>query len=156
MKNTPLPVPAWLRRVVSRLPVWPPSMVAAQALNRLWWPMVDAETRQALSGRVVVLQVDDLGLSFRLIAQAQGLAPAPGGQPATLTLRASAPVYWRLLQGQDDPDTLFFDRLMVMEGDTEFGLLLKNTLDAVGPPRWPSSTPSRTASAQAGAAHARR
>jgi len=32
---------------------------------------------------------------------------------------------------------LFFDRLMVMEGDTEFGLLLKNTLDAVGPPQWP-------------------
>ncbi|MBI3383729.1 MAG: SCP2 sterol-binding domain-containing protein [Aquabacterium sp.] len=153
MKHTPLPVPTWLRSMVSQLPVWPPSMVAAQALNRLWWPMVDGETRQALSGRVVVLQVDDLGLSFRLMAQPQGLAPAPGGQPATLTLRASAPVYWRLLQGQDDPDTLFFDRLMVMEGDTEFGLLLKNTLDAVGPPRWPFG---RTTTAQAGAAHARR
>lgn len=153
MKHTPLPVPAWLRSMVSQLPVWPPSMVAAQALNRLWWPMVDGETRQALSGRVVALQVDDLGLSFRLIAQPQGLAPAPGGQAATLTLRASAPVYWRLLQGQDDPDTLFFDRLMVMEGDTEFGLLLKNTLDAVGPPRWPFG---RTTTAQAGAAHARR
>lgn len=153
MKKSSLPVPVWLRRVVSRLPVWPPSMLTAQALNRLWWPMVDGEARQALSGRVVMLQVDDLGLSFRLIAQAQGLAPAPGGQPATLSLRASALVYWRLLQGQDDPDTLFFDRLMVMEGDTEFGLLLKNTLDAVGPPRWPSA---RTATTQAGPAHARR
>lgn len=156
MMNTSLPVPAWLRRVVSQLPVWPPSMLAAQALNRLWWPMVDGDTRQALSGRVVVLQVDDLGLNFRLIAQAQGLEPAPGGQPATLTLRASAPIYWRLLQGLDDPDTLFFDRLMVMEGDTEFGLLLKNTLDAVGPPRWPSSGASRTGATQAGPAHARR
>lgn len=153
MNQTSLPVPAWLRRVVSQLPVWPPSMAAAQALNRLWWPMVDTETRQALSGRVVVLEVNDLGLSFRLIAQPDGLSPAPGAQRATLTLRASAPIYWRLLQGQDDPDTLFFDRLMVMEGDTEFGLLLKNTLDAVGPPRRPWA---RGASTPAGAAHARR
>lgn len=153
MKQTTLPVPSWVRRVVSQLPVWPPSMVAAQALNRLWWPMVDADTRQALSGRVVALLVDDLGLSFHLIAEPTGLRPAPMAQAPSLRLKASAPIYWRLLQGQDDPDTLFFDRLMVMEGDTEFGLLLKNTLDAVGPPRWPSR---EGRSAQAGAAHARR
>lgn len=152
MNNKPsIPVPAWLRQVVARLPAWPPSMVAAQALNRLWWPMVDRETQKLLCGRVVALCVDDLGLRFRLIAGPQGLAPAPGSQPETLRLRASAPVYWRLLQGQDDPDTLFFDRLMVMEGDTEFGLLLKNTLDAVGPPRWPAG---RVASRTGGARHA--
>lgn len=134
-----LPVPAWLRRAVSRLPVWPPSMLASQALNRLWWPMVDRATQTALSGRVVELTVDDLGVCVRLQAGPSGLMPAPAGQPVALRLRASAPVYWRLLQGHDDPDTLFFDRLMVMEGDTEFGLLLKNTLDAVGPPRWPGA-----------------
>ena len=33
-----------LRNVIRRLPVWPPSMVAAQALNRLWWPRVDRTT----------------------------------------------------------------------------------------------------------------
>jgi len=146
-----LPVPRWLRQIVSSLPAWPPSMAAAQALNRLWWPMVDGETQRALSGRVVELCVEDLGLVFRLMAGPRGLAPASGAQPVALRLKASAPIYWRLLQGRDDPDTLFFDRLMVMEGDTEFGLLLKNTLDAVGPPRWPAS---RGASRSAGGLHA--
>jgi predicted lipid carrier protein YhbT len=126
-----------LSRIVGRLPVWPPSLLAAQVLNKTWWPLVDQATQQALSGRVVELVVDDLGLTCRLVAGRDGLAPAGAGQPIALRLCATAPVYWRLQRGRDDPDTLFFERLMVMEGDTEFGLLLKNTLDAVGPPQWP-------------------
>ena len=138
-----------LSQLVSRLPVWPPSMVLAQVLNRLWWPLVDKATQADLSGRVVELVVDDLGVTCRLVAGPRGLSPASSSQPSALRLRASAAVYWRLLQGKDDPDTLFFDRLMVMEGDTEYGLLLKNTLDAVGPPQWPGS-------ASAGRRHAAR
>jgi predicted lipid carrier protein YhbT len=38
-----------------------------------------------------------------------------------------------LLRGEDDADRLFFERALVMEGDTEMGLVLKNTLDAIGP-----------------------
>lgn len=138
----PTPFPAWLRRIVERLPIQPPSLLAAQALTHTWWPLVDLETRKALTGRVVELVVTDLGLRCRLIAGPGGLKPASSDDAVAVRLRASAPVYWRLLQGQEDPDTLFFDRLMVMEGDTEFGLLLKNTLDAVGPPRWPSARPA--------------
>ncbi len=36
---------------------------------------------------------------------------------------------------EEDPDTLFFNRSLVMEGDTDLGLLVKNTLDAVDWPR---------------------
>jgi len=47
--------------------------------------------------------------------------------------RCGAASYLRLLRGDDDADRLFFERALVMEGDTEYGLLLKNTLDAIGP-----------------------
>ncbi|MBI5333997.1 MAG: SCP2 sterol-binding domain-containing protein [Burkholderiales bacterium] len=123
-----------LRPLLSRLPRRPPQWAACALLNRLWWPRVDAQAQQALCGKVVEVQVDDFGLCVRLIAHpGRGLQPAPAAMPATLRLRARAEVYWRLLQGQDDPDTLFFERALVMEGDTDFGLQLKNTLDAVGP-----------------------
>ena len=36
-----------------------------------------------------------------------------------------------LAQRQQDPDTLFFNRRLVMEGDTELGLVVKNTPDAL-------------------------
>ncbi|MCB1983710.1 MAG: SCP2 sterol-binding domain-containing protein, partial [Rhodoferax sp.] len=48
-------------------------------------------------------------------------------------VRAQAAALWRLVRGEDDADRLFFERALVMEGDTEFGLVLKNTLDAIGP-----------------------
>ena len=53
-----------------------------------------------------------------------------------MRISATADGYLRLAQGRDDPDRLFFDRVLVMEGDTEVGLVLKNTLDAIGP-LWP-------------------
>ena len=38
-----------------------------------------------------------------------------------------------LLARREDPDTLFFSRRLVSEGDTELGLIVKNLLDALDP-----------------------
>ena len=48
-----------------------------------------------------------------------------------LCIAASAHDFLLLAQRQQDPDTLFFNRRLVMEGDTELGLVVKNTLDAL-------------------------
>ena len=34
---------------------------------------------------------------------------------------------------REDPDTLFFSRRLVSEGDIELGLIVKNLLDAIDP-----------------------
>lgn len=36
-----------------------------------------------------------------------------------------------LARREEDPDTLFFSRRLTLEGDTELGLLVENTLDAL-------------------------
>ncbi len=41
-----------------------------------------------------------------------------------------------LASRREDADTLFFARRLVMEGDTDLGLIVKNTLDAVDWPRF--------------------
>lgn len=127
------PPPQALRRLIERLPTQPPSMLLAMALNRALLPKLDAAARAGLSGQCVEVHVIDFGVRFRLALGAGGFASAPARAPVILRIAAPAEVYWRLAEGTEDADTLFFERKLVMEGDTELGLLLKNTLDAIGP-----------------------
>lgn len=122
-----------LRRMVRRLPLQPPSFAAARALDLLLWPRLDAGQRELLSGRCVEVEMIETGLRVRLVLGARGFEVAPAGLAPAVSVRAQGQALWRLLRGQDDADRLFFERALVMEGDTEFGLALKNTLDAIGP-----------------------
>jgi len=134
LRLPPLPAPPEaLRRLIERLPVEPPSLVLALVLNRILLPRLDAGAREALARQTVEVCVTDFGVRCRLALDRRGFAPAPGGGAARLRVAAPAEAFWRLAAGEEDADTLFFERVLVMEGDTEYGLLLKNTLDAIGP-----------------------
>jgi predicted lipid carrier protein YhbT len=134
LRLPPLPAPpAALRRLIERLPVEPPSLALALVLNRVLLPRLDAGARQALAGQTVEVCVTDFGVRCRLALDQRGFAPAPGAGAVRLRVAAPAEAFWRLAAGEEDADTLFFERVLVMEGDTEYGLLLKNTLDAIGP-----------------------
>lgn len=123
-----------VRELLRQLPTEPPSWCAARALDHLLWPRLDPAQREALQGRVVELEFADVGLRLRLRLGVNGFEAVIGRAPkAALHLRARTDGLWRLLRGQDDADQLFFERALVMEGDTEYGLILKNTLDALGP-----------------------
>lgn len=140
MTTTPagLPVPPALRRAIARLPVPPPSMVLAALLNRLLRPRLPADAAALLADRVVEIEVLDLGVRCRLVLARGAFRAASAAGPVTLRIAAPAASYVRLLRGEDDADRLFFERALLMEGDTEYGLVLKNTLDAIGPlVRWP-------------------
>lgn len=132
LPNLPAP-PDAVRRLIERLPIEPPSFVLAQVLNRVLLPRLDADARAALAGRCVEVHVSDFGVRMRLALGARGFAPAPRRTEVALRVSATASAFWRMASGEEDADTLFFERALVMEGDTEFGLLVKNTLDAIGP-----------------------
>jgi predicted lipid carrier protein YhbT len=126
-------LPAPWRERIARLPTRPPSSALALLLDRLLLPRLDAGQRQALQGQTVEIELQELGARVRLRLGPRGFHAAGEGGTPHLRLRARADALWRLLRGQDDADRLFFDGALVMEGDTEYGLILKNTLDAIGP-----------------------
>ena len=50
---------------------------------------------------------------------------------ADVTFRADAADLLMIAARKQDPDTLFFQRRLVIEGDTELGLYVKNLMDAI-------------------------
>lgn len=118
-----------LANVVSQLPATPPSLAFSLVANRLLWPALQTLDWRPLVGRRYAIRVKDLGLSLRFIVSQRGFAP-DNGLP-DLTISASARDFLLLLSRREDPDTLFFSRRLLSEGDTELGLIVKNLLDAL-------------------------
>jgi predicted lipid carrier protein YhbT len=123
--------PRQLANVVARLPVAPPSLAFSVAANRLLWPAMKTLDWQPLRGRRYAIRVKDLGLGLRFTVTQRGFTP-DSGMP-DLTITATARDFLLLLSRREDPDTLFFSRRLVSEGDTELALIVKNLLDALDP-----------------------
>jgi predicted lipid carrier protein YhbT len=83
-----------------------------------------------LGGKVLRLEVRGLPFAPQFTLDFIGLRPA-FGEP-DVTIRASLRDYVALALRREDPDTLFFTRRLVIEGETELGLEVKNALDALG------------------------
>lgn len=123
------PLPS-LARLTARLPAFPGSWLFARALNALLAPQLPADTRAALEGKLLRLSVTDLGIRFDVSWRGgRFVALAPGGI-ADLAIGASRHDLWLLARREEDPDSLFFSRRLALEGDTELGLIFKNTMDA--------------------------
>ena len=83
-----------------------------------------------LRGKVIRLEIAELGTGPQLTLGSLGLRPS--FRKPDVTVRASLRDYAALALRREDADTLFFRRRLVIEGDTELGLALKNGIDALG------------------------
>jgi len=134
MNSTDIKVPAPLAWVLERLPNRPPAWLFAQILNAVLAPRLDPDLLDALAGRRIRLRVTDARV-FADYTVANGRFRALFSRDAPdAVIVASAWDFMQLARRAEDPDTLFFGRRLVIEGDTELGLRLKNALDALDLP----------------------
>ena len=95
--------------------------------------MIVARARAGDQPAICFTQPERAGLGAEFTLTAKGFrrsAPTPGKKP-DLIISATTRDFMALALREEDPDTLFFSRRLRMEGDTDLGLLVKNTLDAV-------------------------
>jgi predicted lipid carrier protein YhbT len=109
-----------------------------QSLNRLFAvPLADGAF-DVLRDRWLRLKVRDLQLEWFVTCSNAGLQVAAHA-PAQVSISGDWSDFLLLASRQEDPDTLFFRRRLVIEGDTELGLEIKNLLDSLDPddlPAW--------------------
>lgn len=83
-----------------------------------------------LEDRWLSIQVRDIGLTWYTSVQ-DGQLIVRETADADVSFSASASDLLMIAARKQDPDTLFFQRRLVIEGDTELGLYVKNLMDAI-------------------------
>ena len=88
------------------------------------------------SGHRVLIVPDELGFAFELSLDAENptLVARPKNAPldCASTICGTLPGLIGLLEGRIDGDALFFSREIVIQGDTELVLTLRNAVDGAG------------------------
>ncbi|ECG8606746.1 SCP2 domain-containing protein [Salmonella enterica subsp. salamae] len=83
-----------------------------------------------LEGRWLSIQVRDIDLKWYTTVENEKLIVSQQAD-ADVSFSADASDLLMIAARKQDPDTLFFQRRLVIEGDTELGLYVKNLMDAI-------------------------
>lgn len=136
-------LPGLLSRLGARLPQWPHAVMLVAGLNAaLKLKLLPEDSLYALDEKLFRVRVNDTGGEACFTYYGGLFRPVfrPQREP-DLAFAANLSAYLQLLARQEDPDTLFFNRQLSIEGDTELGLVVKNMLDAVEWPKLPALLP---------------
>ncbi len=132
-------LPGFVSTIGNKLPQWPHAVALATGLNAVVkMKLLPEDSLELLEGRSFLIEVIDTGgqasFTFRdgLFRPLFKVIETPD-----LAFRANLSAFLQLAARQEDPDTLFFNRDLSIEGDTELGLVVKNMLDAVEWPQFP-------------------
>jgi predicted lipid carrier protein YhbT len=121
----PQPLALPLRLLPGRLH----SRLLAQLLNHtLASPLRDGEL-DIMQGRTLQVSIQDAGIDYRLTLQDGRMQVSHA--PADVILSGNLHDFLLLLTRREDPDTLFFQRRLSIQGDTGLGLSIKNFLDSL-------------------------
>ena len=125
-----LPSPSPLLGAIDRaIPMPVKQIVAEEPLNRIFAAAIADGEFDEFEGRRIRLEVNggQPGITFGFWANRLRIIEGP----AEATIRGSLGAFRTLAERKQDPDQLFFQRKLVIEGDTELGLALKNLLDSL-------------------------
>ena len=131
MNKQPFILPKPVSNILSILPGYPKTMLFVQAVNLALGDTLRSEVMQPLHNKLISIRVTDAGVALYFYLTPNGLVACRRNREPELTISASAHDFLMLALRKEDPDTLFFSRRLCMECDTELGLLVKNTLDAM-------------------------
>ncbi len=126
--------------IISKLPQPPffiQKKVAEQVLQKLMAEQIEMGDFDFLQGRWLQISIEDMGLDFFLGFENEQLILSNQIKQADVSFRGCSREFLLLASRLEDPDTLFFQRRLVIEGDTELGLYIKNSIDGIDFDNWP-------------------
>ena len=107
------------------------STAVVTLLNRVFADALREGELDYLHGHSVRIHVRDMQLTFCITLQQGRLAASRARNMPDLSITGTLHAFLLLAARCEDTDTLFFQRRLRMEGNTELGLEVKNFLDGL-------------------------
>ncbi len=123
--------PALLAKPLSLVPKRLHAALVSKTLNYLLAEQIADGDLEFMTGRYLRVEVMDAGIRFDLGFDGDRLRTAGNRKSPDLIFRGNVYDFLLLVTRREDSDTLFFQRRLKIEGDTEMGLAIKNFLDAI-------------------------
>ncbi len=131
MQLPDIKIPSFVKQVTKRLPRKPVQYGLVIALNQLLRKEVLPADMTLLADKQFEIVIDDLGLVINFTANEQKFIVSHYQGEPDLRFIAEMTDFSKMILRKEDPDTLFFNRKLQIEGDTELGLIVKNLLDSI-------------------------
>ena len=134
-----LPLPEFVRPIAKtvigipgRLIPYPfQKQVLSLVLNQAFRDPLHHGELDFLDGAKVRIKVTDLNFDWLISVGKDSFMPIERELEDDVCISGEGPDFILLATRQADPDTLFFQRRIRIEGDTELGLGVKNTMDSM-------------------------
>lgn len=132
-------IPTFMRHANHCVPPWVQTQVLSLGLNRFFQPELAKGELDFMGNKTLAIEISDYQLTFAIKLHRQQLNVCLRPVTHDLLIRANSMDMFAMINNQVDPDTLFFQRRLLMLGDTELGLYCKNLLDSTGIERLPKT-----------------
>jgi len=133
------PLPEFIRPIVRKvagipgraIPYAAQKPVLSMVLNQAFREPLQHGELEFLEGSRIRIKVTDLNVDWLIEVGSQRFSPVDRSLAEDVSICGDSLDFVLLATRQADPDTLFFQRRIRVEGDTELGLGIKNTMDAM-------------------------
>lgn len=134
-----LPIPDAIRPIAKRIIAIPGRYIPYSAQKQVLSVVLNQAFREPLKhgeldfleGARVRIKVTDLCVDWLINVGKDKFVPIDRKLKDDVCISGESPDFILLATRQADPDTLFFQRRIRIEGDTELGLGVKNTMDSM-------------------------
>lgn len=123
-------VPSIMRMPLQLVPERVHAAMFAMLINHLLRGQPLAARLHEVEGKSLCISITDVNCCFHYLFFSGSLVSVPTCK-ADVTISGTCDAFWKLGTRQEDADTLFFKRKLVIEGETETGLHIKNLLDSL-------------------------
>lgn len=131
------------RRASAVIPQWPQQWLLCAGLNHLLRDSRLTGDFDFLLGKTLTIEILDYQQTYPLTLVQTRFARSR--HKTDTQIAANLSDLLKMIVGQEDPDSLFFQRRLRICGDTALGLTAKNTLDAIDKNQLPPALRRRLA-----------